>query len=414
MLHYSPVDWDFRKLARAQGLSSGSLIILLGSPTAFGPLSIDMYLPAFPSIAGDLGVSAAGIQATLASFLVGMGLGQLIHGPLADQFGRKKNLIAGLGIYAFASALCAMAPSAGMLTAARFLQALGGCAGMVLSRAIVRDRFEGKDAARAFSTMMLIMGVAPILAPSLGGFFLAHFHWRLIFWFLSVTSLVALVVVVFFLPETLPPKKRTPSALRKSLGNYLSILRDREFVGYALSSGMLSAGMFSYIAASSFVFIKHHGFSEQQFAILFGVNAAGLIGASQLNTFLLRRLSSDQILQAVLTVFLFSGAILFLFASMDWFGVFGLILPLFFAVSCLGLSGPNATVGAMRNYGNRAGTASALLGTLTFGSGTLGAVLQSSFKSETPFTMSLQIALCGIFAWMFFIFMVKQGKNKAV
>ena len=374
-------------------------------------MSIDMYLPAFPSIAKDFHVLPSAVQATLAAFTIGMGVGQLVYGPLSDQFGRKKNLIFGMVLYAVASALCAAAPSAFGMTALRFIQGLGGCAGMVLSRAIVRDTFSADDSAKVFSAMMLVMGVAPILAPSVGGLILEHFHWRFIFWLLSALGVVALVNVLFFLPESLPPSRRVPSALRHSFRTYFRILKDREFVGYALSSGMVSAGMFSYIATSSFVFIKHYHFSEREYALFFGLNAVGLITASQMNRLFLKRFTSDQILGAGLNFYLVNALLLLLFTWTDWFGIYGLVIPLFLAISCVGLSNPNATAGAMRKHGSHAGSASALLGTLMFGSGTLGALIQSALKGETALFMSAQIAICAILAWSLFRFFVHRTQK---
>lgn len=374
-------------------------------------MSIDMYLPAFPSIAKDFQVLPSSVQATLASFTIGMGIGQLVYGPLADQFGRKKNLLFGMTLYALASALCALAPSIHGMTALRFVQGLGGCAGMVMARAIVRDRFSADESAKVFSAMMLVMGVAPILAPSLGGLILEHFHWRFIFWLLSALGVVALVNVLFFLPESLPPSRRVPSALRHSFKTYFRILKDREFVGYALSSGMVSAGMFSYIATSSFVFIKHYHFSEREYAIFFGVNAVGLIAASQFNRLLLKKFTPDQILGAGLNFYLINALLLFILTWTDGFGIYGLVVPLFLAISCVGFSNPNATAGAMRKHGAHAGTASALLGTLMFGSGTMGALLQSALKGETALFMSAQIAVCSVLAWSFFQFFVRRTQK---
>lgn len=374
-------------------------------------MSIDMYLPAFPSIAKDFAVAPSAVQATLAAFTVGMGVGQLVYGPLADQFGRKKNLLFGMTLYAVASVLCALAPSIHGMTALRFVQGLGGCAGMVLSRAIVRDVFSADDSAKVFSAMMLVMGVAPILAPSLGGLILEQFHWRIIFWLLSALGVVALVNVLFFLPETLPVSRRVPGALRNSFKTYFRILKDREFVGYALSSGMVSEGMFSYIATSSFVFIKHYHFSEREYALFFGLNAVGLITASQLNRFFLKRFKSDQILGTALHFYLANALLLFLLTWTGWFGIYGLVIPLFLAISCVGFSNPNATAGAMRNHGSHAGTASALLGTLMFGSGTLGALTQSVLKGDTAEFMSAQIAICAVLAWSLFQFFVRRTQK---
>jgi len=380
--------------------------LLLGLLTAFGPMSIDMYLPAFPAIAREFGVSIAAVQYTLAAYNVGLALGQLLYGPFADQWGRKPNLMAGMVLYAVAAIGCAWATSLNSLVALRLLQAVGGCSGMVLARAIVRDKFEGNEAARVFSTMMLVMGVAPILAPTVGSFFVAHADWRLIFYVLAGLAALALIGIVFVLPETLPPARRNSEAARRAFSTYAHLLQDRAFVGYSLTAGMVQAAMFAYITGSSFVFTQLFGLSTQQYGLLFGLNASGLIAASQLNNRLLRRFTFQQILQGVTLVNMLAGVVLLVFASTGWLGIVGITLPLFVVVSSVGFASPNATAGALQRHAQQAGSASALLGTLMYSCGAVAALAVSFFADGTVVPMAAVIAVCGVAAFLLYRWLV--------
>ena len=381
------------------------LILVLGLLTAFGPMSIDMYLPAFPVIAKDFGVPVSSVQYTLASFNVGIALGQLIYGPLADQLGRKPNLMAGLALYALASIGCMLANSVESMIALRFLQAIGGCTGMVITRAIVRDKYHGNQSAKVFSTLMLIMGVAPILAPTVGSLVLEAFRWEYIFGLLALIGFGTLLYVAFFLPETLTPEKRNPVSLRNSFRTYRQLLKDRQFVGYSLTAGMIQS-LFAYITGSAFVFTQLFHLTSQQYSILFGLNAVGIIGGSQLNHKLLLRYSFGQILHRITFFNLAAALTLLLFAYTGWFGIYGLAIPLFLTLSTVGLAMPNATAGALEKHAAHAGTASALVGTLQFSCGALAAVAVSAFANYTALPMAGVIASCSLLAFLIFGFMV--------
>ena len=371
-----------------------------------------MYLPAFPAIAHEFGVSIAAVQYTLAAYNVGLALGQLLYGPLADQLGRKPNLIAGMLLYAAAAASCALATSVNSLVLLRLLQAVGGCTGMVLARAIVRDRFEGNEAARVFSTMMLVMGVAPILAPTVGSFVVARADWRLIFWLLTGLAGLALVGIVLVLPETLPAARCNPKAVRGAFRTYGRLLHDRTFVGYALTAGMVQAAMFAYITGSSFVFTQLFGLSTQQYGLLFGLNASGMMAASQLNNRLLRRFSFQQILRGVTGVNVLAGLTLLVLAYTGWLGIYGITLPLFVVVSSVGFTSPNATAGALQRHAQQAGSASALLGTLMYSCGAVAALAVSVLANGTAQPMALVIAGCGAAAWVIYRWLV--GRQPAL
>jgi Bcr/CflA subfamily drug resistance transporter len=268
--------------------ASVSFTILLGSLTAFDPLSIDMYLPAFPNIGRDLSASSAQVELSLSSFFIGLAMGQLIYGPLSDRYGRKKPLLVGMSVYFVSCFACAYSHSIHMLIFFRVLQALGGCSGMVIARAIVRDVFEKQRAAQIFSLLMLVMGVAPVLGPLVGGYVVKYFGWRAIFEVLGTLSLISSICSLLFLPETHPASRERPSIV-SSLRASVVILRDKEFLGYALTGGTVMAGMFSYIAGSPFVFINLFGVRQERFGWIFGLNAAGITVASQINRALLKR-----------------------------------------------------------------------------------------------------------------------------
>jgi len=390
------------------------LILLLGLLTAFGPMSIDMYLPAFPAIAHEFRVDIAAVQYTVAAYMGGLALGQLLYGPLADQYGRKPYLLAGLALYALASVGCATSTSVSSLIGWRVLQAVGGCAGAVLGFAIVRDEFAGNQAARIFSSMLLVMGVAPILAPTVGSVVVAHTSWRLIFWVLAGLAALTIAAVALGLPETLPPARRNPQAVRRAFHTYGLLLGDRAFVGYTLTSGLVLGAMFAYIAGSPFVFTQLYGLSTQQYGLLFGLNASGLIAASQLNNWLLRRYSFQQILRGVTLVSLLAGLALLGLARTGWGGLFGLEVPLFVVVSCVGFASPNATAGALQRHAAHAGSAASLLGTLSYSCGTLAALTTSALADGTTLPMALVVAACGVLACGLYYWLVGAAPEPAL
>jgi MFS transporter, DHA1 family, multidrug resistance protein len=376
----------------------GKLTFMLGSLTALGPLSIDMYLPSFQAIARDLTASPAQVQLTLAVFFVALGIGQAFYGPLSDRFGRRRPLCFGLALYVLASAGCALARSIEALVAWRFAQALGGCAGMVIARAVVRDRFDEREAARFFSLLILVTGLAPILAPSIGGQILVFFSWRAIFWTLAGFALVGFITATFLLPESLPPERRTVGGVATALRVYARLLRDRAFMRYALSGALVISGMFAYIFGSPFVFMQIYGVRPERFGWIFGAIALGLIGASQLNRVVLARVAGARILSHALVVTAAAGVILLVMA---WTGVgalAGLLGPLFFYIASLGFVLPNVIATALGPQGGNAGTASALLGTLQFGAGATVGALLGVLGDGTAVPMAGLIAACGLSA----------------
>lgn len=368
----------------------------MGTIVAIGPMSIDMYLPALPAIQRHFGADTGSTQLTLALFFVGLAVGQMIYGPLSDRIGRRGPLLFGLLLYAVASIGCALAPSMEALIALRLLQALGGCAGMVIVRAMVRDRFEPQDMARILSALVLVMGVAPILAPLAGGQVFVWFGWQAIFLVLALFGVVCAALAWKHLPETLA--QPTAVSIGSALKGYARLLGHRRFMGYALSGGMAQSGMFAYISVSAFVFIDYYGLSPTQFGWLFGSNAAGLIAASQLNARLLRRMPAQQVLRAALATNAVAGGAMLAAALTGFGGIWGVLPPLFIAVASLGLTFPNSTAAAMAPFGDRAGMASALMGTLQFGLAALSGALAGHLHDGTAVTMAAVIACGGLAA----------------
>ncbi len=345
------------------------LVLVLGALIALGPLTIDMYLPALPTIADDLGTTSAAVQLTLTGTLAGLALGQLLVGPLSDTFGRRRPLLVGVGVHVLASLLCLVAPNIGVLGGLRVLQGIGAAAAAVVTMAIVRDLFVGRAAATLFSRLMLVLGVAPVLAPTIGGEVLRFTSWRGVFVVLAVLGLILLVVAAVALPETLPAVRRQPLGVRNTLRTYRGLLHDRTFVGLVLVAGLAMAGLFGYVAGSSFVFQEEFGLNEQQFGLLFGAGALFLIGATQLNAALLRRFEPRVLLPFGLVLGTVAGATLLVLAATHTGGIVGVVAPLWMVLFAVGLVIPNAPALALARHGEAAGTASALLGAIQMGTG---------------------------------------------
>jgi DHA1 family bicyclomycin/chloramphenicol resistance-like MFS transporter len=346
-----------------------TLIVVLGALIALGPLTIDMYLPALPLITTDLMTTSATIQLTLTGTLVGLALGQLIIGPLADALGRRRPLLIGTGLHIVASVLCAVAPNVAVLGGLRVLQGVGAAAGAVVAMAIVRDLFTGRAAATLLSRLILVMGVAPVVAPTLGGELLRYTSWRGVFVALAVYGLVLVPLAAWTLQETLPPERRRSAGIGATLRTYGGLLRDRTFVGLVLVAGLAMAGLFGYVAGSSFVFQEQFGLDQQQFGLLFGAGAFWLIAATQLNAYLLRRFEPRQLLLSSVLAGAVAGLVLLGLALSGIGGLVGVLVPLWAVLFTVGLALPNAPALALGRHGEAAGTAAALLGAVQFGVG---------------------------------------------
>jgi DHA1 family bicyclomycin/chloramphenicol resistance-like MFS transporter len=351
------------------------LVLVLGFLSALGPLTIDMYLPSLPTITGDLHATAAAVQLTLTGTLVGLALGQLLIGPLSDAFGRRVPLLAGIGVHVLASVLCVLAPNLAVLGTLRVLQGLGAAAAAVVAMAVVRDLFSGMAAAKLLSRLMLVIGVAPILAPTVGGLVLNWSSWRGVFVVLTVVGVAIMSATALILPETLPAGRRRNGGVTGTLRDYGRLFTDRVYVGLILVAGLAMAALFAYVSGSSFVFQEQYGMSEQQFAFVFAGGAVGLIGATQLNVRLLRRWLPQQILAVALAGGLVFGVILLIDARTGFGGLAGILVPLWTVLATVGLAMPNAPALALSRHGEAAGTAAALLGAVQFGVGALAAPL---------------------------------------
>jgi DHA1 family bicyclomycin/chloramphenicol resistance-like MFS transporter len=376
------------------------LALILGALTAIGPLAIDMYLPALPTIAREFGTSASIVQSSLAAYFIGIAVGQAFYGPLSDRLGRKPILYLGLALFMVSSIGCAWAESVDALIAFRFLQALGGCAPIVIPRAVVRDHFDQAGSVRMLSVLMLVMGLAPILAPLIGGQLLVHFGWRAVFWLLSAYAAVWLVVVAILLPESLPSARRLRQPIKDVLAVYWRLALDRRFMGYALSGALIFAGLLAYISGSPFVFIELFDVPPERYGFFFGTNAFGIIAASQVNRWLVGRVDTHRILNIVLPVAMAAGVVLVVDAYSGLGGFPGILIPLFCYIACHGFVLPNTTALAMAPYGKVAGSASALLGTLQFVLGALSGSLIGAFANGTAVPMAAVVAGCGATAFL--------------
>ncbi|WP_415766412.1 multidrug effflux MFS transporter [Pseudomonas sp. ZB1P45] len=370
-------------------------ILILGALSAFGPLAIDFYLPAFPAMALAFGTDEKHVQLTLAAYFLGLSIGQLAYGPVADRFGRRIPLLTGVGLFTAASLACAYAPNLEWLIGARFVQALGGCAGMVIARAIVSDKCDAVGSAKVFSQLMLVMGLAPILAPMLGGLLVNTTGWQSIFLVLTGFSALAGLAVALGLPESLPahvPRQPLSGALRQ----YGRLLSAPVYLGHALTGGIAIAGMFAYIAGSPFVFIKLYGVPPEHFGWLFGTNAAGFILVAQLNARLLAKRGPAFLLVRTVWIYVGAGLALLAVSSLHTAQLWPLLIPLFVCIASLGCILPNASACAMNGQGARAGSASAMLGCLQFSVAAGAAALVGVLHDGSAMPMAMVISLCGV------------------
>lgn len=383
------------------------LLLLLGALTAIAPMSTDMYLPAFPRIHSSLGLQTGQVELSFSAYFVGMLLGMLCYGPISDRFGRRPPLLFGLALYSLASLLLAGSESLRELIGWRFFQGLGGCAGAVLTVAIVRDRCTPQQAAKVMSLITLVMGVAPILAPLVGGVVLRLWGWQAIFGVLAGFGLLCLCGLLGALDETLT-QRSARLALWPVLKGYAGLLRDRSFIGYALAQAFTTGAMFAYIVGSPFALIELHGVDPAHFGFFFGINAIGLVLASQLTRRLLRLFTPQQLLAVVLWLPLLAGTLLLLNQLLGVPGLWMIVPAFFLLVSSVGLVGPNTTALAMAGHGQQAGLASALHVSLTFGMGMLAGLLVSLLHDGSLLPLTL-VVLCFNIAGLLAHRMLGQG-----
>ncbi|KXZ22890.1 MFS transporter [Bacillus nakamurai] len=387
--------------------ASLGMVLILGTLASFGPLSLDMYLPALPEVAEDLHTTASLAQLSLTFCLLGLAVGQIIVGPLSDMKGRRKPLIISLMLYTLSSLLCAFSPSVSFLIVMRFIQGFTGAAGIVIARASARDMYSGKELTAFFSLLMLVNGAAPILAPITGGFVLQFASWKTVFIVLAIIGILIFISVLAALPESLPLEKRTKGGLQETLTTFRRLLGDRMFMGFALSQAFVLTGMFAYIAGSPFVLQNIYGVSAQMFSLLFAVNGAGIIAASQITGRLAKKLDERKLFAAGLIIAII-GSIALLLSLAFGLGLTAVCISLFIIVSCVGIVTTTGFALAMQKQEKGAGSAAALLGLLPFIGGALAAPLVGAAGEENAWPMAASIFGFNLIAVLSYILLVKR------
>ncbi|MFS0726023.1 Bcr/CflA family multidrug efflux MFS transporter [Paenibacillus sp. 1P07SE] len=386
--------------------------LLLGMMSALGPLTIDMYLPAFPAIATDYNTTASLVQFSLTACLLGLGVGQLFTGPLSDVKGRRKPVLIFIFLYMLASVACAFAPTIELFIAGRFLQGLAASAGIVISRAIVRDVYHGKELTTYFSLLVLVGNLVPILAPMFGSGVLLYTDWRGVFLVLGVIAFLLLIIVTLRLQETLPVERRVPANLGQTFRNFADLLRDRQFAGYALTQGLMIAGVFAYVAGTPFVYQSIYGASPQLFSILFGANGIGLIIGSQMVGRLAHRISELTFMKVGLMIAGVSSASM-LVAVLLHGPLFMIVVPMFFFVGSIGMVATSSFALAMATKSHVAGSASALLGLLPFALGSIVSPLVGIAGETTAVPMGAVILATSLLALLAFYGLARPGSGTA-
>jgi len=393
-----------KKMSNNRRANNFYLILILGLLTAIGPFSIDMYLPAFPDIARGLHTTVAQVTLSLSSFFVGISFGQLLYGPLLERFGRKKPLYAGLCVYLLASIGCALAASVNALIILRLLQALGGCVGLVASRAMVRDMFDVKENAKVFSTLMLVVAVSPIIAPTLGGYVTSMLGWRYVFLMLIIIDIIVIICAYFLLPESKKPDPNFSLKPGPILKNFSGVITHPNFYTYALTAAISASGLYAYIGGSPHVFMEIFHVTEKQYGWIFALIAMGLIGASQVNSLLLRNYSSEQLIRIALLCQSIIGITMVVLTLLGWSDLFITIFLIFIFLGTQGFVFPNASALSLAHFGHTAGSASALLGGIQMTIGACTSALVSILQNHTALPMTAVMACCAIGALSVFSF----------
>ncbi len=373
-----------------------STIVVLGALSAFGPLSLDLYLPGLPGLADSLDASASAAQLTLTACLLGLAAGQLLSGPWSDAVGRRRPLIIGVSAYVVATLACALAPSMPTLIGLRFVQGLAGAAGIAVARAVVRDLRSGVAAARLFAGLLLVNGLAPVVAPILGGQLLHLTDWRGLFVVLAVLGTAILAGTLVLVPESHPVERRRTGGLRDTVSVFRGLLRERAFVGCTLASGLAFAAMFAYIAGSPFVLQDIYGLSPAEFSAVFASNAVGLVLAGQVSSRLIARFGPHPVLGSGLVAGAAGGVLLLFVVALGDIGLIGILPALFLVVASIGIVFPSGTAIALEGHPSTAGSASALLGLAQFAVGAVSAPLVGVAGKGTALPMAIVIVTCGL------------------
>ncbi|MBM7585567.1 DHA1 family bicyclomycin/chloramphenicol resistance-like MFS transporter [Bacillus pakistanensis] len=387
------------------------MAIVLGTLAAFAPLSIDMYLPALPDIAKEFHTNTSLVQLSLTFFLLGLSLGQLLAGPFSDVRGRRKPLLIGLMIYFVASLLCVFSQSIWGLILLRFIQGLAGAAGIVISRAIVRDLYSGSELTKFFALLALVNGVAPVLAPIVGGQLLRIAPWQGVFMVLSMIGLVMFLIVLFGLPETLSHESRSLGGIKNTLITFQKLILNRSFMGYALSQGLVFSAMFAYISGSPFVLQNIYGVSPQMFSLIFAINGIGIIIASQITGRMAGRISEKKLFKVGIGISSIGSLTLLIMLLLNA-GLYAILLPLFFVVSSVGVVSTSGFSLAMQDQGKSAGSASALLGVISLIFGGSVAPLVGLGENQA-LSMGIVIAICGVGSFLCYVCLVNRRQNRS-
>jgi MFS transporter, DHA1 family, multidrug resistance protein len=379
----------------AQASSGGIRIMaVLATLMAFGSISTDLYLPAMPVMARDFGARPGELEYTVSGYLIGFSLGQLVWGAVSDRVGRRVPVAIGIALFVIGSAGCALSGTATEIVAWRVVQAIGACAGVVLSRAMVRDLFDRDQAAQKLSTLIVIMAAAPLVGPLLGAQVLAVASWHWIFWLLVGVGTLTLAAL-FTLPETLAPGRRDADAVRHALSRYGALLRDHRILAYAGIGGFFYSGVYAYIAATPFAYISYYHVPAGLYGVLFGAAILGIMAANLVNARLVPRVGGDRLLRTGASIAAASGLLSAVAGGTGWFGLAGLAIPLFVFCAMNGLIVANSLAGALSLYPDRAGAASALVGGLQYGSGIVGSAVVGMLADGTPLPLGLVVALAG-------------------
>lgn len=379
-------------------------IPILAVMTGNAALSLDMYLPAFPAIANDLGVAQSAVQQTMATFLLGFAIGQMIYGPLSDSLGRRRVILLGLSLYGLVSIFCALSGDISDLTTYRLIQGLAGASGSVLGRAVIRDVYQGPDLTKALSLLMLVLTAAPMAAPLIGALVLDLWDWRAIFWTLSAYACLWSVLILVFVPETLSPDKRVTLNPSFLLTAFTQVLRHRKAMGYTLSASLGFAGMFAYISATPFIYMNIFGVSPSGYALFFAANIVSMACFSALNRRVAHKYPLPRLMTFLIWVLIVSACILLLNAFLGFGGVWGLAIPLFFFVGCLSPMAANGISGTLEPFGQFAGTASSLFGLFQFGLGSAAGFMVSLLNDGTAMPMAYTILACAVLSFSIFKF----------
>ncbi|MGY4538462.1 DHA1 family bicyclomycin/chloramphenicol resistance-like MFS transporter [Mucilaginibacter sp. UYNi724] len=388
------------------------LILILGSLTALAPFSIDMYLPGFPDIAKSLHTSTENVALSLSSFFIGISAGQLLYGPLLDKYGRKPPLYFGLALYIVASVGCYFSTSIEMLIAMRFIQAIGGCAASVSSITMVRDIFPVKDNAKVFALLILVLGASPMIAPTVGGYVTTAFGWQLIFIILAVIAVLICVAVIFFLPESYKPDPTYSLKPRPIINGFITVIKTPQFYTYAISGGIAFSGLFAYISSSPLVFMEVFKVSSKVYGWIFAILSVGFIGSSQVNSLLVKKYKSGQIVNAALIAMVIISALFVVGSIQNILGLVGTIIMIFLVLCCVGIASPNTSALALAPFEKNAGTASALLGAFQMTMGSLVSVGISLFKSQSSLPMSAIMLVASSLALLIVIIGRRNIKEK--